>query len=51
MAARMTRRQRVMEAIAGNAADRPPVSFWGHAYHRESSARELADATLEFRDR
>ena len=51
MAARMTRRQRVMEAIGGHAADRPPVSFWGHAYHRESSARELADATLEFRER
>jgi uroporphyrinogen decarboxylase len=40
----------VQEAIAGNTVDRPPVSFWGHAYHRESGARELADATLEFRD-
>ncbi len=28
--------------------DRPPVSFWGHVYHRESSARDLVDATLEF---
>ena len=28
--------------------DRPPLSFWGHFYHRESTARDLADATLEF---
>jgi uroporphyrinogen decarboxylase len=28
--------------------DRPPASFWGHFYHRESSARDLVDATLEF---
>ena len=24
-----------------------PVSFWGHFYHRESSARDLVDATVE----
>jgi len=28
--------------------DRPPVSFWGHFYHRESTARDLVDATVEF---
>jgi len=27
--------------------DRPAISFWGHFYHRESSASELVDATLE----
>jgi len=27
--------------------DRPPVSFWGHFYHRESTAAELAEATFE----
>jgi uroporphyrinogen decarboxylase len=26
------------------------MSFWGHFYDRESSARDLADATLEFRE-
>jgi uroporphyrinogen decarboxylase len=44
----MTRRERVWAALAGQPVDRPPVSFWGHFYHRESSARELVDATLEF---
>jgi uroporphyrinogen decarboxylase len=44
----MTRRERVWAALAGKAVDRPPVSFWGHFYHRESSARDLVDATLEF---
>jgi len=44
----MTRRERVWAALAGKSVDRPPVSFWGHFYHRESSARDLVDATLEF---
>ena len=44
----MNRRERVWAALAGEAVDRPPVSFWGHIYHRESSARDLVDATLEF---
>ena len=44
----MTRRERVWAALAGQHVDRPPVSFWGHFYHRESSARDLVDATLEF---
>jgi len=44
----MNHRERVHAAIRGNAVDRPPISFWGHFYHRESSARDLADATLEF---
>ena len=44
----MNRRDRVGAALVGQAVDRPPVSFWGHFYHRESSARDLVDATLEF---
>jgi len=40
-------RQRVSAALAGAPLDRPPVSFWGHVYHRESSAPDLVDATLE----
>jgi uroporphyrinogen decarboxylase len=41
-------RERVMAALHGEAVDRPPVSFWGHFYHRESSAEDLVSATLEF---
>ena len=44
----MTPRERVMAALRGEAVDRPPVSFWGHFYHRESSAEDLVAATLEF---
>ena len=44
----MTPRERVWSALRGEPLDRPPVSFWGHFYHRESSARDLVDATLEF---
>jgi uroporphyrinogen decarboxylase len=43
----MTSRERIQAALEGRAADRPPVSFWGHVYHRESSAAELVEATLE----
>lgn len=39
--------ERVMRALRGEPVDRPPVSFWGHFYHRESSARDLVEATLE----
>jgi uroporphyrinogen decarboxylase len=44
----MTPRERVWAALAGEPVDRPPIAFWGHFYHRESSARDLAEATLEF---
>jgi len=43
----MTSRERVWAALQGGETDRPPISFWGHVYHRESSASELVDATLE----
>lgn len=43
----MNARERVMAALHGAPVDRPPVSFWGHVYHRESSAAELVEATLE----
>src|SRR6059036_554873 len=43
----MTSRDRVLAALTGDAVDRPPVSFWGHVYHRESSAADLVEATLE----
>jgi uroporphyrinogen decarboxylase len=43
----MNARERVWAALRGDPLDRPPVSFWGHFYHRESSARELVEATVE----
>ncbi|HTR96286.1 MAG TPA: uroporphyrinogen decarboxylase family protein [Candidatus Acidoferrales bacterium] len=43
----MTSRDRVIAALRGGEVDRPPVSFWGHVYHRESSAQELVEHTLE----
>ena len=42
-----TPRERVWATLRGEGVDRPAVSFWGHFYHRESSASELVDATLE----
>jgi uroporphyrinogen decarboxylase len=44
----MTRRERIRRTLLGEATDRPPVSFWRHFYHRESSAQDLAEAMLEF---
>jgi uroporphyrinogen decarboxylase len=43
----MTSRDRVLAALRGAEVDRPPVSFWGHVYHRESSAEELVAHTAE----
>jgi uroporphyrinogen decarboxylase len=43
----MEPRERVLATLRGEATDRPPVSFWGHVYHRESSAEELVAHTLE----
>jgi uroporphyrinogen decarboxylase len=44
----MTKRERVMAALRGEAKDRPPVSLWRHFYEKESSARGLAEAMLAF---
>lgn len=44
----MTSRERVYAALEGRPVDRPPIAFWGHFYHRESSAEALVEATLEF---
>jgi len=44
----VTPRERVWAALRGEPVDRPPVSFWGHFYHRESTASDLVQATLEF---
>jgi uroporphyrinogen decarboxylase len=47
----MTSRDRVWAALKGEPVDRPPISFWGHFYDRESSAPDLVAATLEFQQR
>ncbi len=46
----MTPRERVWAALRGEPVDRPPVSFWGHVYDRESSAPDLVEATLALQD-
>lgn len=43
----MSPRQRVLATLNGEATDRPPISFWGHVYDRESSAADLVAHTLE----
>ena len=42
----MTKRQRVMAALRGQAVDRVPLAFWLHNFATENSARGLADETL-----
>jgi uroporphyrinogen decarboxylase len=44
----MTRRERIRTTLAGETADRPPVSLWRHFYDREGSAEALAEVMLEF---
>src|SRR5919198_2331140 len=47
----MTARERVRAALLGEPVDRPPVSFWGHVYERESTAEDLVGATLDLHRR
>ena len=44
----MTRRERIRKTLQAERTDRPAMSFWRHFYDREGSARDLADAMLEF---
>ena len=44
--AAMTKRERVMAALRGQAVDRVPVAFWLHNFATENSAKGLADETL-----
>lgn len=44
----MTKRERVMAAVAGEAVDRVPVSFWVHNFAKENSAEDLAEETARF---
>ncbi|MDQ4099673.1 MAG: uroporphyrinogen decarboxylase [Chloroflexota bacterium] len=49
MSEQMTRRERVMAAVNGEAVDRVPVCFWHH-FRPEGSGRKLARATQQFFD-
>src|SRR6267378_732426 len=44
----MTRRERIRKTIQGEPTERHPMSFWRHFYDREGSAKDLAEAMLEF---
>ena len=47
----MTKRERVMAALAREPVDRPPVSFWRHAPQVDDTAAGLADAMLAWQRR
>lgn len=41
-------KDRIRAVIKGEKADRLPVSFWRHFYHKESTAQDLAEAMTAF---
>ena len=43
----MERNERVRRALAGDAVDRPPISFWWHSFTRENAAETLAEETAD----
>jgi len=45
--AKMTKRERVVAALAGDEVDRPPASFWAHDYLREWTPADFAESTIE----
>jgi uroporphyrinogen decarboxylase len=47
----MTKRERVLAAVARKPVDRPPVSFWRHAPAIDHDARQLAVTMLAFQAR
>src|SRR6266508_323906 len=44
----MTKRERVLAALARRPVDRPPVAFWRHVPEVDHTARGLAEAMLAF---
>ena len=44
--AEMTKRERVLAALAGQPVDRVPFGFWAHNFAMENSARDQTDETL-----
>ncbi|MGH7332307.1 MAG: uroporphyrinogen decarboxylase family protein [Candidatus Rokuibacteriota bacterium] len=47
----MTKRERVLAALARQPVDRPPVSFWRHVPEIDHDAHRLAEAMLAFHER
>jgi len=47
----MTKRERVLAAVARRPVDRPPVAFWRHAPDVDHTAEGLAEAMLTFQRR
>jgi uroporphyrinogen decarboxylase len=47
----MTKRERVLAALARRPVDRPPVAFWRHVPDVDHTAQGLADAMLAFHRR
>ena len=47
----MTKRERVLAAVARRPVDRPPVAFWRHAPDVDHTAEGLAEAMLTFHRR
>ncbi len=48
---KMTRKERVRAALAGQQTDRTPISFWHHFPGRDRTADDFAASTLEFQQR
>ena len=46
-----THRERLADAIAGRAPDRPPISLWRHFGGIDQSVESLVAATVEFQER
>ena len=47
----MTKRERVLAAVARQPVDRPPVAFWRHVPDVDHTAEGLATAMLDFHRR
>ena len=47
----MTKRERVLAAVARQPVDRPPVAFWRHVPEVDHTAEGLAAAMLDFHRR
>jgi uroporphyrinogen decarboxylase len=48
LTSKLTSRERLLAAIAGDEVDRPPVSLWQHLPERDQTAEELAKATIDW---
>lgn len=47
---KMSKKERIDMTLAGQPADRIPVSFWRHFYEHEDTPRGLSDAMIKFQE-